>query len=406
MRKIDIFLILTTLIVLLSSVSSISPVKASSSVRFIEVEIDITTTGGVNRFFSTSTGDTLVQVVNPLYTVTTSTTAMFTTRDAFTGSVSGDLSGTLTNGRFNTIWVDITATSMRGSTAGHADYSDSVGGFSIIMVLDVEATLSGENIVAASLKGYAFSKSSTGGYANTILFTRLEGSLTGGNTYSFKGKGWLCSQAECPEGTFSVTGTRKATPGIERSLSLSSSDTIVQFTTSDITLPANAGAGFTTRQRLTGTSSGYIAGLFTLDSNAFVIATGTYEGRGYSVARFTLTDSGDTLDGFLILDNSFLPSFYVQNGFVIGASGTGKFAGKFLIGTFQGEFVGPPNYYDYEGSGSVRICSILPVGGVIEPAAIEAYTNFQIQWLLPAATAIIIAGIIMLSKKGAIPTKL
>ena len=402
MGRINDFLSLAaTIIMLFSVIICVSPVKASPSVRYVEVNIDITTTGGVNRFFTVQTGDTLVQVVNPLYTVAASTTAMFTTRDAFTGTISGDLSGSLTNGKFNTIWVDITGTSMRGLTAGHAEYGDSIGGFSLIMVLDVEATLSGGNIVAASLKGYAFSKSANGGYAGTILFARLEGSLTGVNKWSFKGKGYICSQAQCPEATFSVTGSRESAPGEIRVSSLYSSDTVVQFATSDMTLPENATAGFTTRQKLIGTSSGYIAGSFTLDSNAFIITSGTYVGRGYSIARFTFTGS-DTLDGFLILDNS---NYGVHNGYIVGASGTGVFAGKFIVGTFQGTFKNPPNYYDYEGSGSIRICSIPPpVGGIIvEPATTEAYPNaFASQWPLIAITAAIIAAITMLAKKRAI----
>jgi len=72
---------------------------------------------------------------------------MFTTRESFPGSVSGDLSGTISDGVFNAIWVDITATSMRGLTTGHAKYSDSIGSFQLIMVLDVDAQLSGGNIV-------------------------------------------------------------------------------------------------------------------------------------------------------------------------------------------------------------------------------------------------------------------
>jgi hypothetical protein len=149
---------------LIMNIFSVTPVTGSPA-RYIEVQITINTTGGENRFFNVQTGDTLVQVVNPLYTVSSPIVAMFTTKETFTSSVSRDLSGTISNGAFNTIWVDITSTSMRGLTVGHADYSDSTGSFSLIMVLDVDAQLSGGNIiVGASLKGYAFSISSSGGY--------------------------------------------------------------------------------------------------------------------------------------------------------------------------------------------------------------------------------------------------
>ena len=83
---------------LIMSIFGIVPVTAAPQPRYIEVQITITTTGGINRFFSVSLGDTLVQVVDPLYTVSSSTTAMFTTRESFTGSVSGDLSVTINNG--------------------------------------------------------------------------------------------------------------------------------------------------------------------------------------------------------------------------------------------------------------------------------------------------------------------
>ncbi|MEM1507622.1 MAG: hypothetical protein QXU02_00040 [Candidatus Bathyarchaeia archaeon] len=204
-----------------------------------------------------------------------------------------------------------------------------------------------------------------------------------------------------PRKTFNVIGSRQNAPGVVRSLSLQSSDTVVQFVTSDITLPASAAAEFTTRQKLTGASSGYISDSFTLDSNAFIITSGINAGRGYSIARFTFTGS-DTLDGFLVLDNS---NYGVHNGYIVGVSGTGAFAGKFIVGTFQGTFKNPPNYYDYEGSGSITICSIPPpVGGIIvELATAEAYPSaLTSQWQLLAVTTAIITAATIFAKKRAI----
>ena len=137
----------------------------------------------------------------------------------------------------------------------------------------------------------------------------------------------------------------------------------MQFTGADITLDANAPAEFTTRQKLTGTSTGALTGSFNIDSNAFIISSGTYGGRGYSVARFMFTGSDGTVDGFLILDNS---NYGVHNGYVVGVSGTGAYVNKIFLGSFGGSFTGPPNFYDYSGSGSVHACSIPPpVGGII-----------------------------------------
>jgi hypothetical protein len=348
---------------LIMNIFSVTPVTGSPA-RYIEVQITINTTGGENRFFNVQTGDTLVQVVNPLYTVSSSIVAMFTTKEAFTGSVSGDLSGTIGNGAFNTIWVDITSTSMRGLTVGHADYSDSTGSFSLIMVLDVDAQLSGGNIiVGASLKGYAFSISSSGGYGGKLLIVKLEGSLQGPNTWQFNGKGWIFDESECQLASFSVSASRASSPGERRPLNLMSGDVVMQFTGADITLDANAPAEFTTRQKLTGTSTGALTGSFNIDSNAFIISSGTYGGRGYSVARFMFTGSDGTVDGFLILDNS---NYGVHSGYVVGVSGTGAYVNKIFLGSFGGSFTGPPNFYDYSGSGSVHACSIPPpVGGII-----------------------------------------
>lgn len=348
---------------LIMSAFSVVPVIAAPQPSYIEVQMTITTTGGVNRFFSTQIGDTLVQVANTIYTVSSSTTAMFTTRESFTGTVSGDLSGSITSGAFNTIWVDITGTSMQGLTTGHAEYSDTTGSFSLIMVLDVSAQLSGGNIIGASLKGYAFSKSSGGGYADKLLIVKLEGSLSGPNTWQFNGKGWIFDKDECPLVGFSVLASRADHPGEIRSVNLNSGDVVMQFTASDITLGAAATAQFTTKQKMSGTSTGALAGDLKLDSNAFIIDSGTYAGRGYSVARFEFTGSDGTVYGFLILDNS---NYGVHNGYVVGVSGTGAYVNKIFLGTFSGTFTGPPNYYDYSGSGSVRVCSLPPpVGGII-----------------------------------------
>jgi hypothetical protein len=348
---------------LIMSAFSVVPVIAAPQPSYIEVQMTITTTGGFNKFFSTQIGDTLVQVANSIYTVSSSTAAMFTTRESFTGTVSGDLSGSITSGAFNTIWVDITGTSMQGLTTGHAEYSDTTGSFSLIMVLDVSAQLSGGNIIGASLKGYAFSKSSGGGYADKLLIVKLEGSLSGPNTWRFNGKGWIFDKDECPLVEFDVSASRKDYPGETRSVNLDSGDVVMQFTTSDITLGAAATAQFTTKQKMDGTSTGALAGNLKLDSNAFIIASGTYAGRGYSVARFEFAGSDGTVYGFLILDNS---NYGVHNGYVVGVSGTGAYVNKIFLGTFSGTFTGPPNYYDYSGSGSVRVCSLPPpVGGII-----------------------------------------
>ncbi|MEM3183574.1 MAG: hypothetical protein QXL87_03860, partial [Nitrososphaerota archaeon] len=83
---------------LIASIFSTIPAGVSAQPMLINFQIEITTSGGVNRFFTVSAGDTLVQVVNPIYSVSTSTHAMLTTRESFTGTVSGDLTGTLTEG--------------------------------------------------------------------------------------------------------------------------------------------------------------------------------------------------------------------------------------------------------------------------------------------------------------------
>ena len=314
---------------------------------------------------------------------------MFTTRESFTGSVSGDLSGTINNGAFNTIWVDVTATSMRGLTTGHTDYSDLIGDLQLIIVLDVNAQLSAGNIEGASLKGYAFSKSSSGGYTGKLLILKLEGSLTSPNEWQFNGKGWIFDEAECQPGTFSVSGSRAGAPGELRTVSLMSGNVVMQFTTSDITLAADASAQFTTRQHLTGTSTGALVGSFDLDSNAFIIASGMHVGKGYSVARFAFTNPDGTVDVFLILDNSY---YGVHNGYIVGVSGTGAFVNKIFLGTFSGTFTNPPNYYDYEGSGSVRVCSIPPpVGGIILDAKTTSTVMLAPLWAYASLIAIIIA---------------
>ncbi|MEM3942103.1 MAG: hypothetical protein QW829_04445 [Candidatus Bathyarchaeia archaeon] len=326
---------------------------------------------------------------------------MLTTRETFSGSVSGDLTGSISNGAFNTIWVDIALPSMRGLTVGHATYSDSTGSIELIMVLDVEATLSSGNIVGASLKGYAFSKSATSGYFNKIVFAKLEGSLAGPNTWSFKGSGWIFDKAGCEAAIFDVSGSRANNPGVTRSLTLSSGDKIMQFTTADITLDSDALAEFTTRQKITGTATGAISGSFILDSNALIITGGTYAGRGFSVARFTFTGSPDTMDGFLILDNT---NYGVHSGFVIGVSGTGKFANKIIVGSFSGTFTSPPDYYDYSGSGSVNICSLPPpIGGEVITQYVEASSSVisPALWIFMAATimTITIAAAILKKRK-------
>jgi hypothetical protein len=321
----------------------------------VSVTISITTTGlAPNRFFSIVLGDTLVQVVNPLYASSSSTQAMFTTGDTFTGTVSGTLSGSI-NGKFNTIWVDVTATSMRGLSSGHASYADASGTIDFLMALDVEAELSGGSITGANLKGYGFTKSSTGAYSDKLLFLRLEGRLTGANAYQLTGEGWLFSGYD--DVSFSVSGSRAANPGENRNFGLSAGDVVVQYAYPDITLDANAAAYFVTLQKLTGTATGALSGSFTIDSNAIIIASGTYAGRGYSVARFSFSSPDGTMDGFLLLDNT---NYGEHKGYVVAHSGTGAFYNRYFIGSFDGTFYNPPNYYDYEGSGTLKACQVPP----------------------------------------------
>ncbi|MEM1666395.1 MAG: hypothetical protein QXW12_03515 [Nitrososphaerota archaeon] len=382
---------------LIASIFSTIPAGVSAQPMLINFQIEITTSGGVNRFFTVSAGDTLVQVVNPIYSVSTSilNNAMLTTRESFIGTVSGDLTGTLTEGTFNTIWVDITQTSMRGLTVGHAHYSDSHGAIDLIMILDVEAILSGNNIVGASLKGYAFSKSTTGAYASKEVFTKLEGSLTGANKWSFTGRGWIFNEAQGISKTFDVSGSRESAPGNTRTLNLQTGDTIVQFTRTDITLDSSASAEFTTKQKLTGSVTGGITGSFTIDSNALIITSGTYSGKGFSIARFAFEGSPDTIDGFLILDNT---NFGQHDGFIVSVSGTGIFKNKILIGEFQGTFTGPPNYYGYQGTGDVRIYSIpYLVGGEIVVVQNNKLTSGILTTLwIYGATLIVLAVVAMM----------
>jgi hypothetical protein len=177
-----------------------------------------------------------------------------------------------------------------------------------------------------------------------------------------------------------------------------SGDVVMQFTGADITLDADAPAEFTTRQKLTGTSTGALTGSFNIDSNAFIISSGTYGGRGYSVARFMFTGSDGTVDGFLILDNS---NYGVHNGYVVGVSGTGAYVNKIFLGSFKGSFTGPPNFYDYSGSGSVHACSIPPpVGGIILDNNVKTIsTNMTMLYAYALLIIVFVAVTMIISKK-------
>ncbi len=171
----------------------------------------------------------------------------------------------------------------------------------------------------------------------------------------------------------------------------------MQFTTNDITLGANAPAEFTTKQKLTGTSTGALAGSFNLDSNAFIITSGTAAGKGYSVARFAFTSPDGTVDGFLILDNT---NYGVHNVYIVGVSETGAFVNKIFLGEFRGTFTNPSNYYDYTGQGSVRVCSIPPsVGGIILDAEIASTTMLASLWAYASLIAIIMAAIMIILRR-------
>jgi len=236
-------------------------------------------------------------------------------------------------------------------------------------------------------------------WRKNIIFAKLEGSLAGPNTWSFKGSGWIFDKAGCEAAIFDVSGSRANNPGETRSLTLLSGDKIMQFTTADITLDSDAPAEFTTRQKITGTATGAISGSFILDSNALIITGGTYAGRGFSVARFTFTGSPDTMDGFLILDNT---NYGVHSGFVIGVSGTGKFANKIIVGSFSGTFTSPPNYYDYSGSGFVNICSLPPpIGGEIMTQNIKVVSSgiSTVLWIFVLVSMTITIIIVMIVRR-------
>ncbi|MBS7645010.1 hypothetical protein KEJ44_03085 [Candidatus Bathyarchaeota archaeon] len=387
-------------VLILSILPTLLPITgtyAQPAATPVTVTISITTTGAPNRFFAISGGDTLVQVAHPLYLASSSTQAMFTTGDDFTGSATGTLSGSI-NGRFNTIWVDITTTSMRGLSSGHASYTDASGTMEFLMAFDVEATLSGGNIAAASLKGYGFSKASTGIYNGKLLFLTLEGSLTEANTYQLNGEGYLFSG--CEDISFSVSASRGQNPGENRGFLLQNGDKVVQYEYTDITIDAaNTNVYLVTLQKLVGTASGGLAGSFTLDSNAIIISSGTYAGRGYSVARFSFTSPDGTLDGFLLLDNI---NYGQHKGYMAAHSGTGVFHNKYFIGSFDGTFYNPPNYYDYKGSGTLKGCRVPPPPPppkVMPPVGGEVYSSDKLAILAPYIALIGLASVVAVAVK-------
>jgi hypothetical protein len=75
------------------------------------------------------------------------------------------------------------------------------------------------------------------------------------------------------------------------------------------------------------------------------------------------------MDGFLLLDNT---NYGQHKGYVVAHSGTGAFYNRYFIGSFDGTFYNPPNYYDYKGSGTLKACQVppppRPVGGILTPA--------------------------------------
>ncbi len=327
------------------------------STVFYTINIDVTVNAGSapNRFFTGgSIGDTLVQVTDVTYTSASSPTEMLTTGVSFTGSVSGDLTGTI-DGLYCTIWIDITSSTMRGVTAGHAEYADAKGTISLRLILDDEAQLSGGNIVGMTISGYIIGVDGTGDYVDKIILVKVSGILVAPDTYSLSGSGWIIDAGCCSLETFTITATRAASPGVDRTFTFEAGDMLVQFTGSYIALTGTEDAYFTTRQALTGTVSNFFSGDVTVDSNSILIDSGAYAGRGYSVATFKITSPQGDMEGFLLLDNFGYGS---HQGYVVVHTGTGKYANLIGIGTFTGEFINPPDYYDYTGSADINICSI------------------------------------------------
>ncbi|MGC8962327.1 MAG: hypothetical protein ACP5K1_07820, partial [Candidatus Bathyarchaeia archaeon] len=331
-------------------------------------------------------GDVLVQVAHTSLHVATSTQAAFTADGTFAGSMSGTLSGSV-SGSFNTIWVDAASTLMRGLTTGRAEYSDAFGTIELLVALDVEANLIGEGTAAVSLKGYAFNRDSTGDYAGKQLIMKLEGSLTGGDTYQLNGEGWVFSGFE--DYYLEVSASREYSPGVGRSLELKKDDRIVQYAGPDITLDADADACFVTRQEVVGTVSNALAGSIKLAANTVTISEGTYGGGGYSAVRFSFTSSDGTLDGFLLLDNS---GYVIQEGFMVSTGGTGIYSDIHLMGPFYGWFYNPPNYYSYEGAGIVKACKVPPQVNAGKPSTPVGGSLLSANKLIITAPYLILIG--------------
>ena len=340
-------------------------------------------------------GDEIIQFTRDNLVVGTNPSSTFITADSpFSVTVSGDLSGTITQtvNQLDMNWDGMGGTSM-GYAIGKATFDDGAGNtFSGFHVSDTDTIWfpSGDYTITSS--GYMFSDSGTGEFAGQIIMGTL--SATGvynasSDCITFTGTSNLDRYDNSGFSSYPLDMAGTNIWGDSRDIGPSGSltnDEYIQFTRPNIVTPPDQNAWYMEAGSTiaSGTIGPYAATATNTHNFVTVGAVG-----GFSISKVTISAPSSTLNGINVQDHSAGSA----PGYVVGLTSDGAWADRDWYASYITDATGDPfitsgTFYILEsscastsastGTGAIELCpSSGTVQSVTDVAAPPGQPNLQ-----------------------------
>jgi|GEM_PF-5344695 len=323
------------------------------------------TVDGNYRAHNLLSGDEVIQFTRADLTVGTSPSGGFHTATTSSGSVTGDLTGTITavHNSLDIWWTELGGVG-KGYCVGTFTFDDGDGNtFEGVQVGDIDYTFISPQVVKSDVTGYMVSTAGTGDFAGKIVLGTFSTSTGVGGDYTLAAGTATLRVYDADEITQlpATTWTGTVTTGNTNNIPTQTGDVLVQFTGSNYITP---GVDNTSIEDASGGMSvSLAAGPFTgaiITASRNAVTYFTYPTcRGWAAGTFLLTKDASTIKGVMVTD-ILTPSSQTGYLFALKSGSTsGDYAGKEYFGTFDNtvELIGEPtkdidgsaDFYELEG---------------------------------------------------------
>jgi hypothetical protein len=339
--KIKIVRLVAILALILAMAIAIVPASPAQAAPMDTITLSFTGTSfwGYNyRPHNLQPGDEVIQFTRANIIVGSNPTGSLLVSMGVTGTVSGDLSGTL-GVEWNGLGVECSEfapNTGKGYLVGKGTFNDGHGNtVTLLMVADSDYTLPSPGVIDQSFTGYAVSIFTTGAFSGQKFIGNWSGSAVWGPTPSASTTATLrrYSSSEV-SGPYPISGTATDTPGNGRAFGPSTGpnpdDEFIQFSRENIVIPKDAPAWYIEGGSANGTMTGVLSGTTTQTYNHINIP-GT-PSQGLSVGKLTAVNASGTVSGVFVYDllessGAGYGSGYVYM-FALRENATGAYAGK------------------------------------------------------------------------------